>query len=465
MSLTLVISNPAQLLHGCLPSRRMGREGGSIGSHGCDWQLRDRSGRVRPQHCRIHWHEGRFCVTDLCDGTYVNGHDLPLGRGTTVRLNEGDCLQIGVYRIVVHLQTDACADDDPRHLSQRSLNELLTGREDGLEDWHANSRAMHATPVPTPTLCAEFERLCRPLDPAAQRDPLLELTTQPATLLPATNEPPTPTCGSTVVAPGKPLLAANWRLGMLILAALTLSGCTLLGKLGQVIIDPSTPVGGPDDQPSRYTLSLHASDDVNQRLMTPGSAADAAFAAAIAPYSLNVEASSPQALASKLQSVLSHLYENAPSQSPIERTPAPQASWIEETALGDYQAAGVNLSTPPEHAAPKQTATPVAFKVLQLTDDSLLLTASNQALAQDLKKTLGSTFIRADDYLLRPGQFKFIDPQPLDQDARFIAVIADYHSEEVAQWKQLLRVEPKGRRYALLVQLGLAQVDLKGETR
>ncbi|MNG23735.1 hypothetical protein D3C76_1586710 [compost metagenome] len=50
-------------------------------------------------------------------------------------------------------------------------------------------------------------------------------------------------------------------------------------------------------------------------------------------------------------------------------------------------------------------------------------------------------------------------------DVRFIAVIADYHSAEVAQWKQRLRIEPSGRQYALLVQLDEAQVDLKGETR
>ncbi|MNZ75283.1 Type VI secretion lipoprotein [compost metagenome] len=83
----------------------------------------------------------------------------------------------------------------------------------------------------------------------------------------------------------------------------------------------------------------------------------------------------------------------------------------------------------------------------------------------DLKKTLGSTFIRADDYLLQPGQFKFVDLQAVANDVRFIAVIADYHSAEVAQWKQRLRIEPSGRQYALLVQLDEAQVDLKGETR
>ena len=466
MNLTLVISNPAQILHGCLPSRRMDYRGGLIGSYGCDWLLRDRSGRVRPQHCRIHWHEGRFCVTDLCDGTYLNGHDLPLGRGVTVRLNEGDWLQVGVYRIVVHLQSAACTDADPRHLSQRSLAELLSGHEDGLEDWHANTRALQPAPVPAPALCADFERLCRPLDPREQHDPLLGLGAPPSMPRATAHGQPAHSRRLPVARSRKyPAMAGSLRLGLLLLAALALGGCTLLGKLGQVIIDPSTPVGGPDDQPSHYSLSLHASDNVNRRLITPGTAP--AEQAAEAPYRLDIEASSTQALADKLQAVLEHLYENAPAQSPVREEPAPEAqvSWVEESPLGDYQAAGVHLSTSAQNLAPQLIATPVAFRVLQLSDDSLLISASAQALALDLKQALGSTYIRVDDYLLRPGQFKFIDPQPLDEQTRFVAVIADYHSDEVSQWKQLLRVEPKGRRYALLVELGQAQVELKGETR
>ncbi|WP_123566180.1 type VI secretion system lipoprotein TssJ [Pseudomonas vranovensis] len=469
MKLTLVIGNPAQLLHGCLPSRGMDYRGGLIGSHGCDWLLRDRSGRVRPQHCRIHWHEGRFCVTDLCDGTYLNGHDLPLGRGATVRLNEGDWLKVGVYRIVVHLHSAACTDADPRHLSQRSLAELLSGHEDGLEDWHANTRPLQPAPVPAPALCADFDRLCRPLDPREQHDPLLGLGAPPSMPLATAHRQPAPNHRHPPVARSMkyPAAASSLRLGLLLLAALTLGGCTLLGKLGQVIVDPSTPVGGPDDQPSQYSLSLHASDDVNRRLVPPGNAPMAAEHTAEAPYRLDIKASSPQALADKLQAVLEHLYENAPAQSPVLEEPEPEAraSWVEASALGDYQAAGVQLATSAQHLAPQLIATPVAFRVLQLSDDSLLISASAQALALDLKHALGSTYIRVDDYLLRPGQFKFIDPQPLDEQTRFVAVIADYHNEEVSQWKQLLRVEPKGRRYALLVELGQAQVELKGETR
>ncbi|MGP5353221.1 hypothetical protein [Pseudomonas helleri] len=52
MNLTLVISNPAQLLHGCQPTHRFALHGGSIGSADCDWLLNDRSHSVRPTIAR-----------------------------------------------------------------------------------------------------------------------------------------------------------------------------------------------------------------------------------------------------------------------------------------------------------------------------------------------------------------------------------------------------------------------------
>lgn len=475
MNLTLVISNPARLLHGYLPSHRFNQQGGSIGSGACDWRLDDRKSAVQPSHCEIRIIEGRFCVIDRSSRTYVNGHDLPLERHIAVRLNEGDSLQIGEYRIVAHLHNHGFDDDDPRHLSQRSLGELLTGCRDGLEDWHADALPMVPPPDPLLSACPEFEQLCRPLGLSQERDPLwaLEalLPTPPVRDvldLPAHAQAITPIVECIDrVRPGVSRLTSNLRLVMLLLTCLTLGGCTMLGKVGQVIWNPSISVGGPDDQPSRYSLSLHASNDANLRMISPGTAPTSAEDPPRSPYTVNVQANSPQALTDTLQTLLNHLYETVPAQSLMapDLAPALEVSPIEQALLGDYDAQGVSLSTPLHSTSAQQIATPIAFKVLQLTDDSLLINASAQALAEDLKKTLGSTYIRVDDYLLQPGQFKFVDLQTLDEDARFIAVIADYHSAEVAQWKQLLRVEPKGRQYAVLVQLDDSQVDLKGETR
>ncbi|WP_312497256.1 type VI secretion system lipoprotein TssJ [Pseudomonas cremoris] len=447
MKLTLVISNPAQLLHGYLPLHRFGPQGGSIGSAAADWRLEDRHNSVRPNHCEIRVVEGRFCVIDLSGSTYANGHDLPLGRNVAVSLNEGDLLQIGAYRVAVQLGEHA----------PRSLDELFTGQPEGLKAWHWEDLPALPQPDPRPATCPEFERLCQPVNLAEQGDPLRALQAAPLSKQPPEVPPMIPKRSST--------LFSNLRLGTLLLACLTLGGCTLLGKVGQVIWNPSIPVGGPDDQPSRYSLSLHASDHVNPRLISTGTAP--VEDASRAPYALNVQASSPQALTDKVQTLLNHLYENVQAQSPmtVKPEPAEPMSPLEDTLLGQYDAQGVSLTTPWGNPTLQHVATPIAFKVLQLTDDSLLVNASPQAMAEDMKKTLGSTYIRADDYLLQPGQFKFVDLRALDEDTRFIAVIADYHSSDVGQWKQHLRVEPKGRQYAVLVQLDATQVSLKGETR
>ena len=449
MKLTLVISNPAQLLHGYLPLHRFGPQGGSIGSVAADWRLEDRHNSVQPNHCEIRVVEGRFCVIDRSGSTYANGHDLPLGRNVPVSLNDGDLLQIGVYRVAVQLGEHAPG--------QHSLDELFTGEPEGMQAWHLDDSPGPPLPAPQPATCPEFERLCQPVDLAKQGDPLRAMNAA---------QLPKPLPDIAAPAPKKPAsLFSNLRMGTLLLACLTLGGCTMLGKIGQVIWTPSIPVGGPDDQPSRYSLSLHASDNVNPRLISTGTAPDED--ASRSPYNLNVQATSPQALTDKVQTLLNHLYENVPAQSPLTVEPAPVApmSPIEDALLGYYDAQGVSLTTPWGNPALQHVATPIAFKVLQLTDDSLLINASPQAMTEDLKKTLGSTYIRADDYLLQPGQFKFVDLRALDEDTRFIAVIANYHNDQVGQWKQRLRVEPKGRQYAVLVQLDAAQVSLKGETR
>ncbi len=464
MNLTLVISNPAQLLHGCQPTLRFGAHGGSIGSVACDWLLRDRSQQVHPQHCRIHWQGTRACVTDQCGHTYANGHALPLGRGTTVQLNEGDFLDIGEYRIAVHLHAHALDDVDGRHLSQRSLNELLTGRRNELEDWNQQARPFSPPPAPAPLICPEFERLSRPFDVAQEQDPLWALEA----IAPSWRTGPVLAVACRVqarVSPHNSRVVSHLRFALLLLGCLTLGGCTLLGKLGQVIWNPSIPVGEPDDQPSRYSLSLYASPSVNPRMTLAG--ADPADAPIHSPYSVNVQAESAQALTEKLQSVLDHLYPTVAAQSPVTTEPEPSlpVSPVETSPFAHYEVAGVSVSAPEHTPAPRAVASPIAFTVLQLSDDGLLQNATLAALLDDLKKTLGSTFIGADEYLLQPGQFKFIDLKALDPDTRFIAVVANYYDADNAQWKQTLRVQPTGRHYALLVHLDSAQIEIKGETR
>ncbi|NER60167.1 FHA domain-containing protein [Pseudomonas sp. MAFF212428] len=76
--LTLAISNPAKLMHGCTAYHRFTRQGGSLGGQQCDWHLQDRAQRIHPRHCEVCWREDGFCVIDHSGQTYLNGNDLSL---------------------------------------------------------------------------------------------------------------------------------------------------------------------------------------------------------------------------------------------------------------------------------------------------------------------------------------------------------------------------------------------------
>jgi len=76
---------------------------GTIGrAPGQDWVLHDESRYISSSHAHIHDEDGHFYITDAStNGVFVNGADQPLGRGNSVLLNDGDCLQIGGYEIAV----------------------------------------------------------------------------------------------------------------------------------------------------------------------------------------------------------------------------------------------------------------------------------------------------------------------------------------------------------------------------
>jgi type VI secretion system protein ImpI len=124
--ITLVIGNRWRLPQGCRGVRHFDREGGSLGSQGCDWHLLDRTGAVQPLHCEVRWREGSFCVIDRCGQTYMNDALLSLPAGRWVRLNAGDGLRVGDYRIDLHLSDDDAATP-AFHASPHSLDPLLEG--------------------------------------------------------------------------------------------------------------------------------------------------------------------------------------------------------------------------------------------------------------------------------------------------------------------------------------------------
>jgi type VI secretion system VasD/TssJ family lipoprotein len=250
----------------------------------------------------------------------------------------------------------------------------------------------------------------------------------------------------------------------LLLACGLLSGCTLLGKLGQVIVNPSIAVGEPGDQLSQFSLSLHASPTVNPNASSvPIDTVDHSTPIP-GPFNVHLSGADQLELVDKLQLLLQQIEQDL-GYPPASTSPIAPPAQQNIAALGQYSEplTDIEQTAAPAPSEPERVATPLAFKVLQLRDDSLLLNASHEWLQKDLKKALGSTYISDDDYILKPGQFKFVELQPIHEHTRYIAVIAAYHDLDSAQWKQVMRIQPRGRTYALLMQFTATGAVLKGE--
>ncbi len=255
----------------------------------------------------------------------------------------------------------------------------------------------------------------------------------------------------------------------LLTVAIGLSGCTSLSKIGQVIKDPSVPVGPPNEHPTQVAFSINASATLNgnpHSVEVPVEQQPGAVEPS--PYAVSLSAGDPYALTEKVGTLFAYLQEQFPAMSPIAmpviEDDQPARSPMEESSPGRYEDPTVVLTLPQTTTvASEPVATPMAIKILQLRDDSLLRNSVYQLLEADPAKALRSTYVRADDYLVSPGQFKFIPFAPIESETRFVAVIADYRNQENATWSQVLRIPPRGHQIILSVLLNDTQVLLKEE--
>ena len=65
-------------------------------------------------------------------------------------------------------------------------------------------------------------------------------------------------------------------------------------------------------------------------------------------------------------------------------------------------------------------ATPLEYQVFELQDDSMFLSADFDQLTTDAKAALKSSYISHRDYVLIPGQFKFVESFELDKDTFYL---------------------------------------------
>ncbi len=98
-------------------------------------------------------------------------------------------------------------------------------------------------------------------------------------------------------------------------------------------------------------------------------------------------------------------------------------------------------------------SSPVELQVFELVDDSMFMSADFDQINDDFKKVLKSNYIKVYDYAMMPGQFKFVEEMKVDDDTKYIAVLAKYSEPELSEWKKAVKIVNVGRQYHVLVLL------------
>jgi type VI secretion system protein VasD len=106
-------------------------------------------------------------------------------------------------------------------------------------------------------------------------------------------------------------------------------------------------------------------------------------------------------------------------------------------------------------------ASPIEVQVFELKDDSMFMSADYDMIKADYRQALRSNFVDNYDFVLMPGQFKFVDSFKIDPETRYIGVMAHFAEPELSEWKKAVKVLNKGRQYHLLMYLKDYDVKLE----
>ena len=80
-----------------------------------------------------------------------------------------------------------------------------------------------------------------------------------------------------------------------------------------------------------------------------------------------------------------------------------------------------------------------------------------------MEAALGTNYLTHDDFTLLPGQWKFYEPFAIEEDTRYIGLIAFYAEPNEAEWKKVVKVKASSENYHLLVHLRNSEVELRKE--
>lgn len=147
MPLTLKVISSQQNILGPEGIRVFSVHGGSIGrAPDNDWVLPDPERYLSAHHALIDYQGGAYFLNDQStNGVYVNDSDQPVGRGSPIRLYDGDRLRLGQYQISVSIlnvslegKTDSAVfiaeDDDGESSGENSEREKRPATGDILHD-------------------------------------------------------------------------------------------------------------------------------------------------------------------------------------------------------------------------------------------------------------------------------------------------------------------------------------------
>lgn len=150
LNLNLLVINAQKLESGLSALMDWDANGGVIGSSSASkWVLRDADGQIYPQHCEIVVVDGTFCLRDLCGETYINGTEMPIGKGALAKLVHKDQINIGPYQVRVALGD---LEDDHTASSLTSLfdttsSDLLSDEEPDVEQGEGKLQVENAEPL------------------------------------------------------------------------------------------------------------------------------------------------------------------------------------------------------------------------------------------------------------------------------------------------------------------------------
>jgi len=105
MPLTLKITSAQKDVLGPDRLKVFSVHGGSIGRAGDnEWVLPDPDLYISGHHALIDYRDGAYYLTDTSsNGVFVNDADLPVGKGSPIRLYDGDRLRMGHYEFAVSI--------------------------------------------------------------------------------------------------------------------------------------------------------------------------------------------------------------------------------------------------------------------------------------------------------------------------------------------------------------------------